>query len=617
MRFLRDVSIQQKLTWIIMLTSGVALLIACAAFALYELVSFRYAMTRELLSMAEIIGSNSTAALEFKDPKAGEEILSALRADSRIVSAHIYTEEGKVFATYQREVREGNSLPQGSQKEAPRQFMLQEKMHSFPSHPKERSGGASQLNDLDDNSMEPNMASYLEGGYLTVFRPIILDGERTGVIYIQSDLQMLYARLKRYAVIVVIVLLASSLVAFLLSSRLQRLISKPILHLAETASFVSAQKDYSIRAVKQSQDELGILIDRFNEMLAQIQERDMALEKERNLLRTLMDNLPNSYVFVKDIESRFVTTNASHLQALGAGSLEEVVGKTDFEFFPQALAEQYRADEQAVIQSGQSLLDREEPVIDHSGRSRWFLTTKVPLYDNNGSIIGVIGMSNNITDRKRAEEQIRESLKEKEVLLKEIHHRVKNNLQVISSLLYLQSKKINDEGSFQIFKESQNRIKSMALIHEKLYRSEDLAKIDFAEYIRNLTNSLFRSYEVSSSKVELKIKVDETSMGIDTAIPCGLIINELVSNSLKYAFPDGREGEINIGFHSDDGKFNLVVGDNGVGFPEELDFRNTQSLGLQLVNTLTGQLDGEIYLDKNGGTEFRITFAEIEHRKRG
>jgi len=218
-----------------------------------------------------------------------------------------------------------------------------------------------------------------------------------------------------------------------------------------------------------------------------------------------------------------------------------------------------------------------------------------------------------VNERKRAEEQIKISLKEKEVLLKEIHHRVKNNLQIISSLLYLQSKNIKDQEALGIFRDSQNRVKSMALIHEKLYRSEDLARIDFAEYVRSLTNSLFGSYGVNSDAIKLKVNVDDFSLGLDTAIPCGLVINELVSNSFKYAFPDGRGGEIRIDLHTDnDGRLALIVSDNGVGLPEGLDFRNTGSLGLQLVNTLVNQLDGTVELDRSGGTEFKIIFQRTQ-----
>ncbi len=231
--------------------------------------------------------------------------------------------------------------------------------------------------------------------------------------------------------------------------------------------------------------------------------------------------------------------------------------------------------------------------------------------------------------RKELEARVRErtreleaSLAEKEVLLKEIHHRVKNNLQVISSLLNLQSGYINDEAALQMFKESQNRVRSMALIHEKLYQSEDLARIDFAEYIQDLANYLIRMYGTGTYRVRLRVNVENVSLDVDMAIPCGLIVNELISNSLKYAFPmedraldeqQKSEAEIRVDLRSDNsGNLMLIVNDNGVGFPENLDFRETESLGLQLVNTLTEQLEGSIELDRTSGTTFKITFEKPE-----
>ncbi|MGD1713553.1 PAS domain S-box protein [Dapis sp. BLCC M172] len=216
-----------------------------------------------------------------------------------------------------------------------------------------------------------------------------------------------------------------------------------------------------------------------------------------------------------------------------------------------------------------------------------------------------------ITERKRNEEQIKASLAEKEVLLKEIHHRVKNNLQVISSLLRLQSRYIEDENVMEMLKESQNRVRSMALVHEHLYQSKDLSRIDFSEYIRNLASHIFKAYEVKTRGVKLNVKVVPVFLNIDTVVPCGLIINELVSNSLKYAFPEESLGDIFIDLnydHNNENKFILQVGDNGIGFPEGLDYKNSGSLGLRLVFSLVRQLKGEIERVNAVGTVFKITF---------
>ena len=222
-----------------------------------------------------------------------------------------------------------------------------------------------------------------------------------------------------------------------------------------------------------------------------------------------------------------------------------------------------------------------------------------------------------ITERVRAEERIKVSLVEKEVLLKEIHHRVKNNMQIISSLLRLQAGYIEDKTTLNILNTSQNQIRSMALIHEKLYQSEDLGQIRFDEYIRELTSHIVRSYGIDPEVIELKIQAHRILLDIDTAIPCGLIINELISNSLKHAFHPGDEGQICIDLHSlNQNGFQLTVSDNGVGFPRGLDFRDTQSLGLQLVNTLVEQLEGSIDLDNGKGTVFRIEFSESERKER-
>ncbi len=218
-----------------------------------------------------------------------------------------------------------------------------------------------------------------------------------------------------------------------------------------------------------------------------------------------------------------------------------------------------------------------------------------------------------LSERKRAEAGIRASLQEKEVLLKEVHHRVKNNLQVISSLLYLQSDKIKDQQALEIFRDSQNRVRSMALIHEKLYQAKDLAKIDLSSYLHSLIGYLFRSYGTNASGIRLQVHAENIFLGIDMAMPCGLIINELVSNALKHAFPAGRNGEISIELsrHNQHG-YTLCVRDNGVGIKADMDLDNAPTLGLQLVNTLVQQMDGTVELERNGGTAFNIRFTEVK-----
>ncbi len=228
-----------------------------------------------------------------------------------------------------------------------------------------------------------------------------------------------------------------------------------------------------------------------------------------------------------------------------------------------------------------------------------------------------------INERKLAQEQLKSSLKEKEVLLKEIYHRTKNNMQVITSLLNLQSNQIDDPHYVELFNESRNRIGSMALIHEKLYRSKNLASIDFKDYITSLANGLFTFYGTNTGNVSLTVNAGGIILGIDTAIPCGLIINELLSNSLKYAFPEGRSGSIFIDLKkttaSDkfESEYELTVSDDSISLSEDIDIRNTKSLGLQLVTNLTmHQLRGSIELRRDGGTAYFIRFKELKYHER-
>jgi two-component sensor histidine kinase len=463
--------IKQKLMAITMFSSSVALLIACAALIAFDQINYREVIKRKMDTLAEIIGNHSTAALIFDNEDDARATLSILlKAEKYILFAAIYDKNDKIFAKYK---------------------ISGVDIESLPPMPKEN-------------------GSYFHKDHFVIYRDIVLDQEKIGKVYIQTSLGEIEARLKLNIVIVIFVLFMAILASLLMTNRLQRIVSEPILHLAKVAQKISARRDYSIRAQKSSEDELGFFTEQFNEMLTQIQNQNFAIQDA----------------------SRELEDRARQLQ-------------------------------KELIQ------------------------------------------------RKQAEKKIKASLEEKEILLKEIHHRVKNNLQVISSLLYLQSKKAKSKKTLEMFKESQNRIKAMALIHEKLYQSEDIIHIDFADYISSLTSYLIKSYRVNVNSWDISIdkEIGNVEINIDKAIPCGLIINELISNSLKHAFPDARKGEIKIQINSiNNDQVFIDVKDNGIGMPYDIDIKNVDTLGLRLVNTLIEQLDGILEINRNGGTEYKIIF---------
>jgi PAS domain S-box-containing protein len=291
---------------------------------------------------------------------------------------------------------------------------------------------------------------------------------------------------------------------------------------------------------------------------------------------------------------------------------EEIVGRSVATFLADAES-RARLEEKSRLRSEGVSDSYELAMLTRSGRVVHVLVSGTPVTDETGEVVGSMGVLTDITERKRAEEKIRAALTEKTVLLKEIHHRVKNNLQVISSLLNLQSSGITDTRMRELFTESQNRIRSMALVHEQLYRARDLSSIDCAEYLKNLATNLFRSYGGETRGIQLRVEATGMTVGVDAAIPCGLIVNELVSNALKHGFAsrsgNGTPPEVTVRFARREGEtLELSVSDNGRGFPEDLDFRSAGSLGLQLVNVLAEQLEGSVSLDRSCGTQFAVRF---------
>jgi PAS domain S-box-containing protein len=254
----------------------------------------------------------------------------------------------------------------------------------------------------------------------------------------------------------------------------------------------------------------------------------------------------------------------------------------------------------------------ESELLNKEGRQLWTSSTLTPILNENGFLSNIVVIDTDITLRKQMEEQIRASLEERGVLLREIHHRVKNNLQIIISLFNLQTHYVQDVNASKALREGQNRIKSMALIHERFYQSDGLSKIDFDDYIRRLTDNLLQTSGITSDRVILNIISEKISLDIDTAVPCGLIINEVVSNSIKHAFNDGRKGEIMIRFsYLNESEYRLEIGDNGVGLPADYILENSDSLGIQLIHALTDQIDGKLSVDSTNGVKYTIDFKTI------
>ena len=347
--------------------------------------------------------------------------------------------------------------------------------------------------------------------------------------------------------------------------------------------------------------------------IQQRKEMENALRESEEKYRTLFDEDPD-YTMLLERDGVILDVNNAIINLMGL-SKKELIGKnfSDINLINPEDKEFYLSRFNSLI-SGEVINPFESRFIDKNGDIHWILAHLTTVMSNN-NISYILGIATDITEQKRAENEIISSLNEKNILLQEVHHRVKNNMQIISSLLNLQTQYVEDDEAIDVLKESQNRVKSMAMIHEKLYQSEDLTNINFVNYIQSLVSNLFYSYNIDN-RINPVLKIENLSLNIETAVPCGLIISELVSNSLKYAFPNEINGEIFISLKFVDGKYEMIIRDNGIGMSEDIDFNNLETLGLLLVNSLIEQLDGEMVLNRKQGTEYWIRFEEIKYKNR-
>jgi PAS domain S-box-containing protein len=313
-------------------------------------------------------------------------------------------------------------------------------------------------------------------------------------------------------------------------------------------------------------------------------------------------------VWICDAHGSFTYLSDSFLDLLGL-TLPECANWGWIQKIPHEDRERTLSDWKQCVQT-RCTWDYEYRIIDKNGKERFILSRGSPLYGNAGNDLVWVGIHLDITERRRYENKLESSIKEKEVIIKEVHHRVKNNMQVISGFLLLQANFIEDPVLIEKLNECQQRVRTMALVHEKLYQSKDLGYIGAEEYIKSLVSDLLNSSTLTTI-VDVKVNVDNVSVNLDIAIPCGLVINELLTNSLKHAFKDRQTGNITLDMHlGDDHKFRLTIQDDGVGLPLDFETRSAASLGMQLVHVLVRQLGGEIKVNSDNGARFEIIFPE-------
>ena len=393
-----------------------------------------------------------------------------------------------------------------------------------------------------------------------------------------------------------LLIVAAAVGAVLMGLFTSRAIGKPLMELQQAAQEVGRGK-FDTRVTPRSRDELGMLAVSINQMAADLQETTVSRGYLDNIIQSMREML---IVVDPDMKIR-------HVNPATCTELKYEPHDLEGKFFRE-LFETQQFHEQA------DLPDLLAPGIECAMQDRNGLTIPVhcsaaKMSDEDGNLEGYVCVASNISQQKEAEAQLVASLREKELLLKEVHHRVKNNLQVISSLLNLQAKELRDSNTARLFQESQGRVRSMALIHEQLYRSSDLARIDFSAYVQDLIRYLEQGLGSRTASVRFCLDVQPIPLSLDLAIPCGMIVNELVSNAQKHAFPAGHPGEIHVAFARDSNGYALTVADNGVGIQNGLDDSESSSLGLKVVQALIRQIRGELDVSHDQGTRFTIRFT--------
>lgn len=345
----------------------------------------------------------------------------------------------------------------------------------------------------------------------------------------------------------------------------------------------------------------------FTGIVRDVSERKM-MEAKKNELAAIVESSDDA-IIGKNLDGIITSWNQGAQNIYGY-SEEEIMGKSMLELIPQNHADEFPKFMEKIAK-GEHIEHYETQRLRKNGETIDISLTLSPTRNADGEIDGASSIARDITEKKKTEKALKKSLKDKEMLIGEIHHRVKNNLLIITSLLSLQSQYIKDKESLKIFQESENRARSMAMIHEKLYQSSEAKRIDFTDYIRSLGTELYHTYALDTSLINLDMDLDPgLILDVDTAIPLGLIFNELVTNCLKHAFPESKTGNIKVNFHKKDEDYVMSVEDDGVGLPEDLEIEKADSFGLRLVTALSQQIDAQLIIETANGTSFTLKFKE-------
>jgi PAS domain S-box-containing protein len=470
------------------------------------------------------------------------------------------------------------------------------------------------INNSNSNlKQSPIILKITNNDFLTGYSILRSSSGRPSLVLKVEMPRSIYKSSQRTKLLLALSLLISGIVAaFLIYNYLDRNLLRRLDKITSSVLDIGKSNDLSGRIPVLGDDELANLAISVNEMLKSLEKSNIELKKSREGYKTIFENTGTAMLLLdKNMNILLANTHFKEIFNLNEenknenNNLKDLMAKKD-----HTKLQDYQLNLESNVNDFKNY---EFHLINKEGEIRDFYATFSFMKGADEVLISLI----DITEHKKTGNKIKESLKEKEILLREIHHRVKNNLQIISVLLSLQSEEIDDPEILEKYKESENRIHSMALIHERMYQSKDLSSIDFADYVQNLIADIAYAYGFDGSSLDITMDLNNYNMSIETVMPLGLIINELVSNSLKYAFQNKSSKKINIILEKlDNDQFKLEISDNGMGFPENIDFKNTSSLGLQLVNELVQQIDGEMELFNEKGTKFIINFHEPEYKKR-